>query len=65
MEGIITNPFSGQEYIRYGIFTFKNETDKIYWVDPAAVDMDQLVQVDTSLKSQTAAWKNYFGDIAL
>lgn len=65
MEGIITNPFSGQEYIQYGNLTFKNKTDKIYQVDPAAVDMDQFVQVDTSLKSQTSAWKKYFGDIAL
>ena len=65
MEGIITNPFSGQEYIQYGNLTFKNETDKIYRVDPATVDMDQFVQVDTSLKSQTTAWKAYFSDIAL
>ena len=65
MEGIITNPFSGQEYIQYGNLTFKNETNKIYRVDPATVDMDQFVQVDTSLKSQTTAWKAYFGDIAL
>ena len=65
MEGIITNPFSSQEYIQYGNLTFKNETDKIYRVDPATVDMDQFVQVDTSLKSQTTAWKKCFSDIAL
>lgn len=53
MEGIITSPFSGQEYIQYGNLTFKNETNKIYRVDPSTVDMDQFVQVDTSLKSQT------------
>ena len=65
MEGIITNPFSGQEYIQYGKLIFKNETGKIYRVDPATVDMDQFVQVDTSLTGQTLVWKNYFGDIAL
>lgn len=24
MEGIVNNPLSGQEYIQYGKFTFKN-----------------------------------------
>lgn len=65
MEGIINNPFSGQEYIQYGKFTFKNETSKIYRVDPATVNMDEFVTVDTSIKSQTAAWKGYYSDIAL
>ena len=65
MDGIINNPFSGQEYIQYGKFTFKNETSKIYRVDPATVNVDEFVTLDTSIKSQTAAWKGYYSDIAL
>ena len=65
MEGIINNPFSGQEYIQYGKFTFKNETDKIYRVNPASVNMDEFVTLDTSMKGQTAAWKRCYSDIAL
>ena len=63
MEGIITNPFSGQEYIQYGKFTFKNETDKIYKVDPATVDMDKMVRFDT--ENDFARLKREFSDIAL
>ena len=40
MNSAGVNPFSGQEYIQYGKFTFKNETDKLYKVDPATVDLD-------------------------
>ena len=65
MDGIVNNPFSGQEYIQYRNYTFKNETGKIYRVDPATVDMDQFVRVDTSPERQAAVWKDSFGDFAL
>ena len=63
MEGIINNPLSGQEYIQYGKFTFKNETDKLYKVDPATVDMDKMVRFDTG--DNVTPWKRFFSDIAL
>lgn len=63
MEGIINNPLSGQEYIQYGKFTFKNETDKIFKVDPATVDMDKMVRFDTG--DNVTPWKRFFSDIAL
>ena len=65
MDGVVNNPFSGQEYIQYKNYTFKNETDKIYRVDPATVDMDQFVQVDTSPARQAAVWKDAFSGSAL
>ena len=65
MDGIVNNPFSGQEYIQYKNYTFKNETGKIYRVDPATVDMDQFVRVDTSPERQAAVWKDSFRDFAL
>ena len=65
MEGIISNPFSGQEYVQYGQLTFKNDTSKIYKVDAATVNMDEFVTVDTSIKGQTTTWKRFYSDIAL
>lgn len=62
MEGIISNPLSGQEYIQYGKFTFKNETEKIHKVDPATVDMDKMVNSGTN---ESIFWKRYLSDIAL
>lgn len=63
MDGVVNHPFSGQEYIQYGKFTFKNETDKIYKVDPATVDMDKMVRFDT--ENDFARLKREFSDIAL
>ena len=65
MDGIVNNPFSGQEYIQYKNYTFKNATDMIYKPDPAAVDMDQFVRVDTSPERQAAVWKDSFRNFAL
>ena len=65
MDGIINNPFSGQEHIQYKNYTFKNATDMIYKPDPATVDMDQFVRVDTSSERQAAVWKDSFRGFAL
>ena len=65
MDGVTNNPFSRQEYIQYKNYTFKNETARIYRVDPADVDMDQFVQVDTSPARQAAVWKGAFSGSAL
>lgn len=62
MEGIINNPLSGQEYIQYGKFTFKNETDRLHKVDPATVDMSKMVSVGTD---ESIFWERYLSDIAL
>ena len=35
MGGIVNSPFSGQEYIQYKDYAFKNATDMIYKPDPA------------------------------
>lgn len=63
MEGMINNPLSGQEYIQYGKFTFKNETDKIFKVDPATVDMDKMVVSGGT--DERLFWKRELSDIAL
>ena len=65
MNSAGVNPFSGQEYIQYGKFTFKNETDKIYKVDPATVDTITWVKYDRTPAQEIASWKREFSDIAL
>lgn len=62
MNGASVNPFSGQEYIQYGKFTFKNETDRLHKVDPATVDMSKMVSVGTD---ESIFWERYLSDIAL
>ena len=65
MEGIISNPFSGQEYISHGKFTLKNETDKLQKVDPATVDISRMVKYSKTHEEEVASWKKDFSDIAL
>lgn len=65
MDGIGGSPLSGQEYIQYGKFTFKNETDKLHKVDPATVDTITWVKYDRTLEQEIASWKREFSDIAL
>ena len=62
MNSAGVNPFSGQEYIQYGKFTFKNETDRLHKVDPATVDMSKMVSVGTD---ESIFWERYLSDIAL
>lgn len=65
MEGITNSSSYGLEHIQHGKFIFKNETSKIYQVDPASVNTDEFITVNTSIESQTATWKRYYSDIAL
>ena len=64
MEGVISNPFSGQKYIQYGKFTFENITDRVQVTEHSADHVAKYV-VDTSLERQVSAWKKYFSDVAL
>lgn len=65
MDNVINNPLSGQAYIQYGKFTFKNETDKIFKVDPATVDMSKMVKYERTHEEEVTAWKKYYSDVAL
>ena len=66
MEGIVNNPLSGQEYIQYGKFTFKNITDELREVDAATVDMDKTVSIGINSGTDgTTFWNRFFSDFAL
>lgn len=65
MNSAGVNPFSGQEYIQYGKFTFKNETDRLQKLDPATVDMSKMAKYDRTHAQEVASWKKYYSDSAL
>lgn len=65
MDNKINNPFSGQEYIQYGKFTFKNVTDQLTKIDPATVDTSTWVKYDRTHAQEAAAWKGYFSNYSL
>ena len=62
MDNKINSPFSGQEYIQYGKFTFKNVTDQLTKIDPATVDTSTWVKYDRTHAQEAAAWKGYFSN---
>ena len=65
MDNKINSPFSGQEYIQYGKFTFKNVTDQLTKIDPATVDTSTWVKYNRTHAQEVAAWKGYFSNYSL
>lgn len=64
MDGVTSNPFSGQKYIKYGKYTFENITDQLH-VTPHSEDHAVKYVVDMSVERQVSACKKYFSDAAL
>ena len=65
MDGVINNPFAGQEYIQYGKFTFKNITDQVEVKDPSTVDLSKMVKFERTHEETVTYWKTKFSDAAI
>ena len=64
VDGVISNPFSGQTYIRYGTYTFENISSQVQ-VTPHAADHAVKYVVDMSAERQVSSCKKYYSDAAL